>query len=205
MSSLRVTVTEVPGRCTANPPMKPGDYFTVEDGLLRIAEGGYICLWALQSLLSALHAWGQGSPEGRGCPSLAELVQCPDPKGRVTFRIAPLGHELGLPTFVPCHQPPGEADPLLDDLEVVVERVRGACPVGMSVGDRFLLRSGRLYVPPERGFCLYALQASLPLLPAKQRAIQEGDWLRDESRVICPNPAGNVLLRIERCPDRDGC
>jgi uncharacterized repeat protein (TIGR04076 family) len=44
MYELKVTVTKVLGTCTADPPMKPGDNFTVRDGDIRIPEGGYICL-----------------------------------------------------------------------------------------------------------------------------------------------------------------
>ena len=51
MYELTITVTRVLGTCTADPPMKPGDFFTVRDGDIRIPEGGYICLYALQSLL----------------------------------------------------------------------------------------------------------------------------------------------------------
>ena len=87
---------------------------------------------------------------------------------------------------------------MLADLKVVVEQVEGKCTSGMKPGDYFLLRSGRLYVPPEQHFCLYALQAAIPLLPAKQRPFAEGDWLREDSHVICPDPAGNVIMRIER-------
>jgi uncharacterized repeat protein (TIGR04076 family) len=68
----------------------------------------------------------------------------------------------------------------------------------MKPGDSFDLRSGRLYLSPGSHFCLYALQAVLPLLPAKQRLLQEGDWLADEHHVICPDPAGNVIMRIDR-------
>jgi uncharacterized repeat protein (TIGR04076 family) len=74
----------------------------------------------------------------------------------------------------------------------------------MKPGDCFVLRGGRIYIPPGRHFCLYALQAVLPLLPAKQRALEEGDWLKEECRVLCPDPAGNVILRIdsvEESPD----
>jgi uncharacterized repeat protein (TIGR04076 family) len=62
------------------------------------------------------------------------------------------------------------------------------------------LRGGQLYIPPHRHFCLYALQATLPLLPAKQRPLEDGDWLKEESHVICPDPAGNVIMRIKRVP-----
>ena len=53
------------------------------------------------------------------------------------------------------------------------------------------------FIPAGRHFCLYALQAALPLLPAKQRALQEGDWLKEDCRILCPDPAGNVILRID--------
>jgi uncharacterized repeat protein (TIGR04076 family) len=68
----------------------------------------------------------------------------------------------------------------------------------MKPGDEFTLRSGRLYIPPGGNFCLYALQATLPLLPAKQRTLQDGDWMKEDCRVLCPDPAGNVILRIDR-------
>jgi uncharacterized repeat protein (TIGR04076 family) len=35
------------------------------------------------------------------------------------------------------------------------------------------------------------------MLPAKQRPLQEGDWLKDAHQVICPDPAGNVIMQIE--------
>ena len=54
MYQLKVVVTKVLGTCTADPPMKPGAYFTVRDGDIRIPEGGYVCLWALQSLLPVI-------------------------------------------------------------------------------------------------------------------------------------------------------
>jgi uncharacterized repeat protein (TIGR04076 family) len=66
----------------------------------------------------------------------------------------------------------------------------------MEPGDCFVLRSGRLYIPAQRHFCLYALCAALPLLPAKQRPLEDGDWLKEDSHVICPDPAGNVVMRI---------
>jgi uncharacterized repeat protein (TIGR04076 family) len=70
----------------------------------------------------------------------------------------------------------------------------------MQPGDFFLLRSGRLTIPAGRHFCLYALHAALPLLPAKQRSLRDGDWLKEDCHVICPDPSGNVVLRIEELP-----
>ena len=87
---------------------------------------------------------------------------------------------------------------MLYDLKVTVEEVRGKCTSYLKPGDYFILRSGRLYIPADRHFCLYALHAVLPLLPAKQRAWEDGDWLKRDNHVICPDPAGNVVMHIER-------
>ncbi len=94
---------------------------------------------------------------------------------------------------------PHPAEGNLGSLRVVVQNVRGKCTSGMREGDHFVLRSGRLYIPFHRHFCLYALHAVLPLLPAKQRPLLDGDWLKADSHVICPDPAGNVIMRIESC------
>jgi len=213
MYELRISVTKVLGVCTADPPMKPGDYFLVRDGDIRIPEGGYICLWALQSLLPLIPAKEREIAEARDEDWMWRVhhVQCPDPKGRVIFKIERLGKvekgareqgsrgaeeqgRQGAEVISPSH--PSTSAPL-PSLRVVVEAVRGRCTSGMRPGDHFILRSGRLYIPSDRHFCLYALAAVLPLLPAKQRAHAEGDWLKEESYVICPDPAGNVILRIE--------
>jgi uncharacterized repeat protein (TIGR04076 family) len=68
----------------------------------------------------------------------------------------------------------------------------------MLPGDYFILRRGRLYIPADRHFCLYALQATFPFLAAKQRPLPEGDWLNRANWIICPDPAGSVIMRIDR-------
>lgn len=199
MYELKVAVTKVLGVCTADPAMKPGDYFTVRDGNLRIPAGGHICLWALQNLMPVLTTKERKIGEKR-CDDWVwrvQHVQCPDPNGRVIFRIVRSNEQAELPPFTPTPAPAMTPAPLLRDLRVTVEEVRGQCTSGMQPGDYFTLRSGRLYIPPERHFCLYALQATIPFLPAKQRPLPEGDWLREDAEVICPDPAGNVIMRIE--------
>jgi len=211
MYELKVTVTKVLGVCTADPPMKPGDTFTVRDGDIRIPEGGYVCMWALHSLLPVITPKEREILEEKGEDWMWRVhhVQCPDPKGRVIFNIERVG-KVSKGTEIP-----GEAESRegaeaagsmgrregseggLRDLRVIVEEVRGKCTSGMRPGDSFILRSGRLTIPAGRHFCLYALQAVLPLLPAKQRPLADGDWLKEVSHVICPDPAGNVILRIE--------
>ena len=87
----------------------------------------------------------------------------------------------------------------LYDLRVTVERIEGRSVCGLEVGDSFELRgSSRLTIPAGRHFCLYALQAVLPLLPAKQRELAPGDWLERDTLVACPDPDERVIMRIER-------
>jgi uncharacterized repeat protein (TIGR04076 family) len=202
MYELKVAVTKVLGACSSEVPMKPGDYFTVQDGNLQIPEGAHVCLWALQSLMPILTTKERkiGEKHSDDWVWRVHHVQCPDPEGRVIWRIVRSSEKADLPSFTPAEPCPGasQAEPSLADLRVVVEEVRGHCTSGMQPGDHFTLRSGRVYIPAGRHFCLYALQATLPLLPAKQRPLPEGDWLGRDNHIICPDPAGNVILRIER-------
>lgn len=86
----------------------------------------------------------------------------------------------------------------LYDLRVIVERIEGHCTCDMQVGDHFFLRGGKLSLPPDGDFCLYALQAAIPLLPAKQRPSHPADWMATDSHVTCPDPACRLIMRIER-------
>ncbi len=211
MYELKISVKKVMGECTADPPMKPGDHFIVSDGDIWIPGGGYICLWALQSLMPLIPAKEREIAEAKEDDWMWRVhhAQCPDPKGRVIFSIERTGN-LGKGTKGEPPQPhdccmeeaceaPSSAG--LKSLKIEVESVDGHCTSRMKPGDWFVLRSGRIYIPPERHFCLYALQAVAPLLPAKQRALRDGDWLKEESRVLCPDPAGNVILRIDSMDD----
>lgn len=87
----------------------------------------------------------------------------------------------------------------LYDLRVVVESIEGRSVCGLRVGDSFELRnSNELHLPEGRHFCLYALQAVLPLLPAKQRQLPASDWLERDALACCPDPDERVVMRIER-------
>ena len=91
----------------------------------------------------------------------------------------------------------------LYDLRVTVERIEGRSVCGLRVGDYFeLTESSRLRIPNGKHFCIYALQSVLPLLPAKQRDLPEGDWLEQDSLVSCPDPDERVIMRIERIERR---
>ncbi len=89
------------------------------------------------------------------------------------------------------------------DLQVSVEEIRGICTCGHRVGDTFELRGGQLSLPgPNASFCVYALQSTLPLLPAKQRPLQPADWMQTDTRVICPDPLCGVIMRVDRVARR---
>ena len=87
----------------------------------------------------------------------------------------------------------------LFDLRVTVESIEGRSVCGLSVGDYFeLTNSSELHIPDGKHFCVYALAALLPLLPAKQRQLPESDWLERDSLACCPDPEERVVMRITR-------
>ena len=90
----------------------------------------------------------------------------------------------------------------LYDLAVVVEKIEGRCTCGMSEGDVFYVRSGKLSLPDGQDFCLYAMHSVIPLLPAKQRSSHPADWMETDSRAVCPDPACKLIMRIERIARR---
>ncbi|NJN40965.1 MAG: TIGR04076 family protein [Flammeovirgaceae bacterium] len=86
----------------------------------------------------------------------------------------------------------------LYDLTVMVEKIDGHCTCDMKIGDCFHLRGGKISLPEGSNFCLYALQSAIPLLPAKQRKNHPADWMETDSRVVCPDPACALVMRIDR-------
>jgi uncharacterized repeat protein (TIGR04076 family) len=91
----------------------------------------------------------------------------------------------------------------LYDLRVTVERIEGRSVCGLEVGDYFeVTESSRIRIPEGRHFCMYALSAVLPLLPAKQRQLASSDWLEKDSLVVCPDPDERLVMRIERIGTR---
>ncbi len=94
-------------------------------------------------------------------------------------------------------QTPGADDMALYDVRVVVDRIEGRSVCSMRAGDSFeVTHSSQLRVPGH--FCIYALQAVLPLIPAKQRPLPANDWLDSEQFVSCPDPEERLIMRIER-------
>ena len=192
MNELWVSVNRVEGACTGPVPMSLGRGFLIRDGRLLVPGGGPLCMYALQSVIPLLPAKERTIAEDKGADWLwrVDEIQCPDPKGRVVWRNEkrPLGS-----TEISFSAAPEATD---GDLRIVVEKVLGTCTSGMIPGRELVVRGSSMYL--SQPFCLYALQAVLPLLPAMQRKLAPNDWMVKENVIICPDPAGNVLLRIDR-------
>ncbi|MCA9986319.1 MAG: TIGR04076 family protein [Anaerolineales bacterium] len=90
----------------------------------------------------------------------------------------------------------------LYDLTVIVEAIEGNCTCAMQVGDCFFMKGGKVSLPAGQDFCLYALQAAIPLLPAKQRLNHPADWMETDARIVCPDPACRLIMRIDRSGQR---
>jgi len=91
----------------------------------------------------------------------------------------------------------------LYNLRVTVESIEGRSVCGLQVGDYFeVVESSKLVIPPGKHFCIYALSAVLPLIPAKQRQLAEGDWMRRDVHVACPDPEERLIMRIDRIKKR---
>jgi uncharacterized repeat protein (TIGR04076 family) len=90
----------------------------------------------------------------------------------------------------------------LYDLRVRVEEIRGRCTCDHQVGDFFEIKNGKVHLPTGKSFCLYALQSTIPLLPAKQRPTHPNDWMSTDARAVCPDPLCGVVMLIERTTRR---
>ncbi|MBC8498864.1 TIGR04076 family protein [Candidatus Bathyarchaeota archaeon] len=81
------------------------------------------------------------------------------------------------------------------DLKIVVKEIKGFCDT-IEIGDYFIVRGGRISIP-EGHFCYWALNSIIPLLPAKQRKLDEpDDWMPRTWLVECPDPNGQVIMEI---------
>ncbi len=121
---------------------------------------------------------------------------------RASSDAGPSWFDLG-PGTLPRTRPWKHSDHFeLYDLTVVVEAIEGHCTCNMAVGDCFYLRGGKLSLPEGKDFCVYALQSTLPLLPAKQRHNHPADWMETDARITCPDPACRLIMRVDRVGTR---
>jgi len=91
-----------------------------------------------------------------------------------------------------------EAQFTLYDLRVEV--IEGDRPFVCSheLGSGFELRGENLHFDEGKPFSLYALAALMPLLPAKQRPLNEYDWMATDHVIACPDPHCGAKFRISR-------
>lgn len=71
-----------------------------------------------------------------------------------------------------------------------------------QVGDYFELSGEDLTLPAGQSFPIYPLAALLPLLPAKQRQTDPGDWMTTDTDIACPDPNCGARFRITRTRQR---
>ena len=86
----------------------------------------------------------------------------------------------------------------LYDLKVEVVATQRPMVCGHKEGDYFLVQGENLVFPQARAFSMYALAAILPLLPAKQRPLQQNDWMLSDGLIACPDPNCGAMFRITR-------
>ncbi len=81
-----------------------------------------------------------------------------------------------------------------------VETVVGdRAPVCRHVeGESFRVEGELLIFDENQSVSMYALAALLPLLPAKQRATSENDWMSTDAEIACPDPHCGGRFRITR-------
>jgi anaerobic carbon-monoxide dehydrogenase iron sulfur subunit len=82
---LKITVERIEGYC--NLPMIVGDHFFVDGGKIIIPERKHICMWALQSMMPIFPLLQRVEPSTDDWTGKANHFCCPDPKGRVFYRI----------------------------------------------------------------------------------------------------------------------
>lgn len=87
----------------------------------------------------------------------------------------------------------------LANLRISVVAIEGRSVCGLEIGDYFeVTESSRVAIPEGKHFCLYALAAVIPLLPAKMRALDANDWMAQDSLVVCPDPDERLIMKISR-------
>jgi uncharacterized repeat protein (TIGR04076 family) len=89
MTKIKVTVERIDGHC--NLPVLVGDHFFVEGSRLSVPDGNNVCIWALQSMMPVFPIINvkESLPDDHWVKSVRHFT-CPDPKGKVIFRLESL-------------------------------------------------------------------------------------------------------------------
>jgi len=86
MAIIKVTVEKIDGYC--DMPMLVGDCFFLDGSKLFIPNNKFFCMWAIQSLMPVFPILNVKDKldDGHWTKSVKQFT-CPDPKGKVIFRI----------------------------------------------------------------------------------------------------------------------
>ncbi len=90
----------------------------------------------------------------------------------------------------------------LYDLKVEVVATERPFVCSHKEGDYFLVEGENLVFPQTDRFSMYSLAALLPLLPAKQRVLQENDWMNTDTEFACPDPNCGARFKVTRIRKR---
>jgi uncharacterized repeat protein (TIGR04076 family) len=69
-------------------------------------------------------------------------------------------------------------------------------------GPAFEVRGENIHFINQEPFSMYALAAIIPLLPAKQRPLNQFDWMATDHVIACPDPHCGALFKISRIGKR---
>lgn len=90
----------------------------------------------------------------------------------------------------------------LYDLKVTVVGNDNEFVCGHHAGDYFLVQGENIVFPEEKQFSMYSLSTLLPLLPAKQRSLDDHDWMFTDTLIACPDSNCKAQFKIERMGER---
>jgi uncharacterized repeat protein (TIGR04076 family) len=90
--------------------------------------------------------------------------------------------------------------PSFELYDLKVEVIQGDKPFvcNHQVGDAFEVRGENLCFRTDKPFSMYALAALLPLLPTKQRPLNQYDWMATDHIIACPDPHCGARFKISR-------
>lgn len=84
-------------------------------------------------------------------------------------------------------------------IKVSVERIDGYCNLPLLVGDYFYVEDSKLFIPPGKYICIWALQSLMPIFPilAVKDRLEDEHWVKKVKTFSCPDPKGLVQFRLE--------
>ncbi|OQX72076.1 MAG: hypothetical protein B6D62_00030 [Candidatus Cloacimonas sp. 4484_275] len=84
-------------------------------------------------------------------------------------------------------------------LKVIVEKIIDHCDARLKQGDTFYVTGkGKIVIPGNKAFRMFALQSLIPFLASKQRdyELKDKDYLKEMKKLCCPD-SGGAIFRIE--------